>query len=137
MAFSASGVPPTMTVILMHSSTIFVVLGSKFIFPQRDYSKFNHIGIGLIAAAIFLCLIKVMFWRMDLISSASSEVALCCWVFFAATSLHGVSTLFKEKNLIEWSRPIDNMYLSSCLFFFQFVVTFGIAVVVNIFRGRT
>lgn len=136
MAFSASGVPPTMTVILMHSSTIFVVLGSKVIFPQRDYSKFNHIGIGLIACAIALCLIKVMFWRMDLISSASSEVALCCWTFLVAASLHGVSTLYKEKSIIEYGRPIDNMYLSSCLFFFQCVVTFAIAVVVNIVRGK-
>ena len=136
MAFSASGVPPTMTVILMHSSTIFVVLGSKFIFPQRDYSKFNHIGIGLIAGAIALCLIKVMFWRMDLISSASSEVALCCWVFLAATSLHGVSTLYKEKSIIEWGRPIDNMYLSSCLFFFQCIVTFLISIAFYFLQGK-
>ena len=135
MAFSASGVPPTMTIILMHSSTIFVVLGSKVIFPQRDYTKYNHIGIGLIAFSIAICLLKVMFWHMDLISAPSNQVALCCWGFFIAASLHGVSTLYKEKNIIEWSRPINNMYLSSCLFFYQFIVTVGIALVVNILLG--
>jgi hypothetical protein len=77
-----------------------------------------------------------MFWRMDLISSASSEVALSCWVFLFAASLHGVSTLYKEKSIIEWGRPIDIMYLSSCLFFFQCVVTFVIALVVNFVWGK-
>lgn len=135
MAVSASGVPPTMTVVLMHASTIFVVLGSRFIFPERDYSKYNYIGISLIAVAIALCLIKVMFWRTDLITSASSEVALCCWTFFIAASLHGVSTLYKEKSIIEYGRPIDNLYLSSCLFSFQFIVTLAIAIAVNFVRG--
>jgi hypothetical protein len=137
MAVSASGVPPTMTVVLMHASTIFVVLGSKVIFPQRDYSKYNYIGIGLIAGAIGLCLIKVMFWRIDLISSASSEVALCCWTFLVAASLHGVSTLYKEKSIIEYGRPIDNMYLSSCLFFYQCVATFGLAITINLSKGMS
>jgi len=137
MAFSASGVPPTMTVVLMHSSTIFVVLGSKIIFPGRHYSQNNYIGVGLIATAIGFCLLKILVWKMDLISSSTDSVALCCFLFLAATSLHGFSTLYKEKNIIEWSRPIDNMYLTSCLFVYQFLVTIAIAILVNIVRGNT
>lgn len=136
MAFSASGVPPTMTVILMHSSTIFVVLGSKIIFPGRHYSPNNYAGVGLIATAIAFCLLKILVWKMDLISSSTGNVAICCFAFLVATSLHGLSTLFKEKNIIEWSRPIDNMYLTSCLFIYQFLVTIAIAILVNIVRGN-
>lgn len=137
MAFSASGVPPTMTVVLMHSSTIFVVLGSKVIFPERHYTQNNYIGVGLIATAIGFCLLKILVWKMDLISSSTSTIVLCCFSFLAATSLHGLSTLYKEKNIIEWSRPTDNMYLTSCLFIYQFIVTICIAVLVNIIRGKT
>lgn len=136
MAFSASGVPPTMTVILMHSSTIFVVLGSRFVFPYRNYTTNNYMGIGLIAGAIGLCFLKITFWRMDLVSSATDTVGLCCWAFLTATSLHGLATLYKEKGIIEWSRPIDNMYLTSCLFFYQFLVTMCIALIFNLFRGK-
>eukprot|EP00598_Pedospumella_elongata_P000390 CAMPEP_0184975124 /NCGR_PEP_ID=MMETSP1098-20130426/6447_1 /TAXON_ID=89044 /ORGANISM="Spumella elongata, Strain CCAP 955/1" /LENGTH=445 /DNA_ID=CAMNT_0027497815 /DNA_START=13 /DNA_END=1350 /DNA_ORIENTATION=- len=135
MAFSASGVPPTMTVVLMHSSTIFVVLGSKVIFPERHYTQNNYIGVGLIATAIGFCLLKILVWKMDLISSSTSTIVLCCFAFLAATSLHGLSTLYKEKNIIEWSRPTDNMYLTSCLFIYQFIVTICIAVLVNIIRA--
>jgi hypothetical protein len=135
MAFSASGVPPTMTVILMHSSTIFVVIGSKYLFPERNYTNHNFMGLGCIGLAIGLCFLKIMIWRMDLVSATSGAVALSCWMFLSAASMHGLATLYKEKNIIEWARPVDNFYLTYCLFFYQFLVTICVGFVFNLGRG--
>lgn len=175
MASSASIVTPTMTVILMHSSTIFNVIGSKYLFPNRNYTKLNMIGIVLISLAILLCLCKTIyinnhyyhyFYRHEFttilesprqgsslmqsglqtsslasssalsslsslssISHSSSPISkiICTFVFFIGASLHGLSTLYKERCVMRWSIHIDNLQLSSQLFFYQFITTIVLA----------
>ena len=182
MASSASIVSPTMTVILMHSSTIFNVIGSKYLLSHRYYTTFNMIGITLISLAILLCLCKTIyinyhyhnyFYRHEFTtilsspvlpsllqselqpsSSAASSLAssllsplssslsslshsssssspinniIYTFVFFIGASLHGLSTLYKERCVLRWSIHIDNLQLSSQLFFYQFITTIVLA----------
>jgi hypothetical protein len=170
MASSASIVTPTMTVILMHSSTIFNVIGSKYLLPNRNYTKFNMIGILLISLAILVCLCKTIyinnhyFYRHEftsilesplqgsslmqselqtsslasssILSSLSSlshyssnpiSKIIYTFVFFIGASLHGLSTLYKERCVMRWSIHIDNLQLSSQLFFYQFITAIVLA----------
>ncbi|KAJ1440162.1 hypothetical protein B484DRAFT_161126 [Ochromonadaceae sp. CCMP2298] len=155
MAFSASGVPPTMTVILMHASTIFVVLGSSVLFPSRKYTRVHHLGVGLIGLAICLCLLKATFFAGDLVSlggyggkgsggyiegsgggwGTGGSAALSCWVFVAAACAHGLATLYKEKRIIEWGQPLDNFSLTSWLFLYQFLTTIIFSMVFYLVSG--
>jgi hypothetical protein len=48
LILSAAAVTPTMTVILLHISTPFVVLGSRMNFPSRVYSESQLRGVYLI-----------------------------------------------------------------------------------------
>lgn len=135
MAFSASDVPPTMTVILMHASTIFVVLGSKITFPHRKYTMFNFIGIVFISIAIIICLMKAMLEKFDISSKTNKSISLDTWMYLIGASLHGFTTLYKEKCIIEWSIPIDNFQLSSRLFFYQFIVAILMSMVFYLYLG--
>lgn len=184
MASSASIVTPTMTVILMHSSTIFNVIGSKYLFPTRNYTTLNMIGIVLISLAILVCLCKTIYinnhfhhyfyrheYKMILelplqgstlvqaelqassytsssssLSSLSSTISshsssppisniLYTFVFFIGASLHGLSTLYKERCVMRWSIHIDNLQLSSQLFFYQFITTIVLALLYYSIQG--
>ena len=169
MASSASIVTPTMTIILMHSSTIFNVIGSKYLLPNRNYTRFNMIGIIFISLAIFVCLCKTIyinnhyFYRLEFttilestlqgsslmqselqtsslassstlsslssLSHSSSPISkiIYTFVFFIGASLHGLSTLYKERCVMRWSIHIDNLQLSSQLFFYQFIIAIVLA----------
>lgn len=136
MAWSASGVPPTMTVILMHASTIFVIIGSKFTFPQRHYSNMNITGVVLIAVSITICLIKTVLTQVSSKNvSHHHMIIVSSFVFVAAASLQGLTTLYKEKCIIQWAQPIDNFYLSSWLFFYQFIVIIMMSMIFYLVAG--
>lgn len=128
--YSAIGVSPTMTVILMHASTLFIVLASRIIAPARAYGKLHSIGVLFISVAIFLSIFKIIYNDYYFISPDSRwYTTKSSFLYLIASAFQGMSTLMKEKALVEWSQPIDIYLLSSWLFFYQFLIT----VVLSIF----
>ena len=61
LTVSAAGVSPAMTVILLHTSTPFLVLGSRYSFPDRKYSSIQIRGVQLIALAVIISLISELY----------------------------------------------------------------------------
>lgn len=122
LVFSAAEVSPTMTVILMHSSTLFIVLGSKLAFPQRHYGTLHAYGVMLISTAIVISILKII-WNDFIVPGSGFIVTWDSMIYLAASSLQGLSTFYKEKALVDWSQPISIYLLSSWLFFYQFWVT--------------
>lgn len=125
LVYSGAGVSPTMTVILMHTSTFFVVLGSKVVFPNRKYSLAHTYGMSLMGFAIFFSLVKIVWY--DSTENSDFSDTWSSLVYVGAASLQGLSTLYKEHCLACWSRPIDLYYLSAYLFFYQFFVTIALS----------
>ena len=134
MALTGSRVYPTMTVILMHASTISVVLGSKIVFPQRQYSRLNFIGIGLIGTSILIGLTKTILVHI-LVHGPIHMAVFDTFIFLLAAILHGLGTLYKEKSISQWQHPIDNFYLSSVLFFYQFIASIIIGIMYDLGKG--
>jgi hypothetical protein len=119
LVVSAAGVSPTMTVILLHTSTPCIVLGSRLTFPNRKYSSMQMIGIGLIGLAILISLTHpVLQWYL----SGYPNATICSLLYVLFSALQGLTTLYKEKTIIEWSQPMDIHYLSSWLFYYQCIM---------------
>jgi hypothetical protein len=90
---SASGVSPTMTVILLHASTPCIVLGSRITFPNRKYSTIQMKGVQLMSLAILVSLSRPLI-NLFVFNDYSSISSKLLYVFSAA--FHGFSTLNKE-----------------------------------------
>ena len=133
LVYSGAAVSPTMTVILMHTSTLFVVLGSKAVFPNRHYSWSHTYGLLLMAGAIVFSLSKILYYDSTINSSYSASYYAL--VYVVAACLQGVSTLYKENALASWSRPINLYYLSAYLFLYQFFVAIVISVLFYTISG--
>lgn len=133
LTFSASEVSPTMSVLLLHASTMFILIGAKFIFPTRKYSQSHKNGVMLISLAICICLVKIAL--NSILGDSDPITTVCSVVYVAAAAVQGLSTLYKEKAITAWSQPIDIHYLSSWLFFYQLVVTFALSILYYIVRG--
>jgi hypothetical protein len=134
--YSAIGVTPTMTVILMHASTLFIVLASRVITPARAYGKLHSLGVLFISLAIFLALFKIVYNDYYYISPDSRwYTTKSSFLYLIASTLQGMSTLMKEKALVEWSQPIDIYLLSSWLFFFQFLVTVVLSILFYLYEA--
>lgn len=135
LVFSGVNVPPTMTVILMHASTIFVVAGSHFAFPHRKYGDLHKYGLGLISGALILSLMKI-FWcdwsASDSDHFFNTREAL---IYVFSSALQGLSTLYKENSLVTWAQPVNIHYLSSFLFLYQFFITFAFAIIYYLGQG--
>jgi hypothetical protein len=58
LVFSAPGVSPTMTALLLHSSTPLIVAGSRLVFPFRRYSGEHYLGACVISLAVLLGSLK-------------------------------------------------------------------------------
>ena len=117
LTISAAGVSPTMTVILLHTSTPFVVLISKYSFPDRTYTTRHIQGAQLIAIAVLLSLIGSfchVFFSGQHQSDISSSI-----IYVIMAAFHGFATLFKEKSISLWAQPIDIYYLSAWIFMYQ------------------
>jgi hypothetical protein len=130
---SASGVSPTMTVILLHASTPCIVLGSRVTFPNRKYSSIQIKGVQLMSIAILISISRPIiksFYDDSYYSSLSSTLL---YVFSAA--FQGIATLYKEKCIIDWSQPMDIHYLSSWLFIYQFLVALLLAPLLYVLQG--
>ena len=132
LVVSAAGVTPTMTVILLHASTPFLVLGSRYTFPDRKYSEVQMLGVKFISVAIIISVIRqfvYIYTKTDFTGATSSLV------YVLSAALQGFATLYKEKAIIEWSRPMDIHFLSSWLFFYQALVALILAPAIYLLQG--
>ena len=127
---STYAIAPTMTVILLHINTPCIILLSRYMFPERQYSSMQLKGTCLIGAAVL-----ISFLKSTLVGDVSSRTiySTAFFVFFA--SLQSVSTLYKEKFLIEFSQPIDLYQLSFWLFSYQSLFMIIISPLIYIFQG--
>lgn len=130
---SASGVSPTMTVILLHASTPCIVLGSRVTFPNRKYSSIQIKGVQLMSIAILISISRPIINSIYDKSYYSSLSSTLLYVFSAA--FQGIATLYKEKCIIDWSQPMDIHYLSSWLFIYQFLVALLLAPLLYVLQG--
>ena len=89
LTVSAAGVSPAMTVILLHTSTPFLVLGSRYTFPDRKYSVIQMRGVQLIALSVFICLMGSLTHFMSHGVHESDAQSSILYVSMAA--LHGIS----------------------------------------------
>jgi hypothetical protein len=129
----ASGVSPTMTVILLHTSTPFIVLGSRLTFPDRKYSAIQMRGVILISVAMLISLSRPV---IDIYLEKIDEKDATASILYAgAAALQGIATLYKEKCIIQWGRPLDIHYLSSWLFVYQFGVALVLAPLIYLFQS--
>lgn len=117
LVVSASGVSPTMTVILLHASTPCIVYGSRLLFPDRKYSSIQLKGANVISVAVIVSLSRPI---SDVVTLGIHDSnALSCILYALSAALIGFANLYKETCIIEWSKPIDIYYLSSWLFAYQ------------------
>ena len=99
LTLSAAGVSPAMTVILLHTSTPVLVLGSRYSFPDRKYSLVQMRGVQLIAASVLICLIgsfRYVFYSDPDSGSGSQDFDIASSLLYVGVSaLHGIATLYK------------------------------------------
>jgi hypothetical protein len=131
---SAAGVSPTMTVILLHANTPFVVLGSRIMFDGRVYSVSQMRGVYMIACAVIISLYRpIEHLVMD--GNESFAASSLCYVCF--TAVQGFAMLFKEKCIIEYAKPLDVHELSFWLFLYQLIITILISPAIYSFQGMS
>lgn len=111
LTVSAAGISPAMTVILLHTSTPFLVLGSRYAFPDRKYSVVQMRGVQLIALSVLISLVGSM-THLFLPGVHESDTASSL-LYFSMSALHG-----KTFTLCERSTAVDALSLT---------VTFAIA----------
>ena len=106
LTLSAAGVSPAMTVILLHTSTPVLVLGSRYSFPDRKYSLVQMRGVQLIAASVLICLIgsfRYVFYS-DPDSGSGSDVPnfdiASSLLYVGVSALHGIATLYKVYQIL-------------------------------------
>lgn len=130
---SAAGISPTMTVILLHANTPFVVLGSRVMFDDRVYTVSQIRGVLLISCAVIISFYRPVDHLISAgnVSFISSSV---CYVFF--TAIQGFAMLFKEKCIIEYAKPLDVHELSFWLFFYQLIITILMSPAIYVFQGN-
>jgi len=133
LVVSASGVTPTMTVILLHSSTPCVVWGSMYVFPERKYSNTHQIGVSLITAAMLVSISRAIYY---FISGENINVAESTILYVMSAAIQGFSTLYKEKSIISFGKPMDIHYLTSWLLLYQFGITLLLSPGIYILQGK-
>lgn len=94
LVVSASGVPPVVTVLMMHTSTVFFVMASRHAFPDRKYSSVQMRGVQLIALAVAVSLVGSFLDSANPGSHMPSD-PYSSVLYLAMCALHGFSTLCK------------------------------------------
>jgi CRT-like, chloroquine-resistance transporter-like len=94
LVISATGVPPVVTVLLMHASTVFLVMASRHAFPERKYSSVQMRGVQLIALAVTVSLVGSF---LDTTNPSSQMLSdpYSSVLYLAMCALQGFSTLCK------------------------------------------
>mmetsp|Transcript_16337 Transcript_16337/g.24624 ORF Transcript_16337/g.24624 Transcript_16337/m.24624 type:complete len:420 (+) Transcript_16337:49-1308(+) len=126
LVISATGVSPTMTVILMHANTPLIVLGSRYIFPDRQYSATQKIGVAWIFVALLIGVSRPLLDVFGLLPrsglsspSATFSSAVSSLVYVCSAAMQGLGALYKEKCIIDFAQPADVHIMSCWLFFYQ------------------
>ncbi len=129
---TAAGVTPTMTVILLHANTPFVVAGSSYVFDGRQYSPSQYRGVLVISCAVLCCLVRpIIRWcYLDDVSLVSSS-----FLYVLFTAVQGYAMLYKEKCIINFGQPLDVHTLSFWLFLYQLLVTVLLSPLIYLFQG--
>ena len=113
LTVSAAGVSPAMTVILLHTSTPFLVLGSRYSFPDRKYSLIQIRGVQLIALAVVISLISSSSYFIS--PGVHESDVTSSFVYFCMAALHGTSlTRFFITCRLHFMAPLIFYF---CLFF--------------------
>ena len=104
LTLSTAGVSPAMTVILLHSSTPIIVLGSKYFFPERTYSTLQMRGVALILLAVIISFLSsfLIYFRSDIYGDDQPKMQqisdpISCGLYITMAALYGFNTLFKVK----------------------------------------
>jgi hypothetical protein len=122
LIIAAAGITPTMTLILLHASTPGTVLGSKILFPQRNYTFLQDRGVMLISLSILLCILQPI--GSYFIGHATLNFVNSTILYTMAACLQGLAMIYKESRLPTWSAaPLDIHFLSLCLFIMQTILT--------------
>ena len=132
LVVSASGVTPTMTVILLHVSTPCVVWSSVYVFPNRKYSEIQMRGVALIALAMLISISRPVIYMIE---GQNVSVAMSSFLYVLGAAVQGFSTLYKEKSIISFGRPMDIHYLSSWLFMYQTAITLMLGPIIYLLQG--
>jgi len=126
LVISATGVTPTMTVILMHANTPMMVLGSRYFFPERQYSTKQKIGVALIGTALCIALSRPLLDVFGLLPrhpsanpSTTHSCAVSSIVYVISATMQGLGAMYKEKCIIDFAQPADVHVMSCWLFFYQ------------------
>jgi hypothetical protein len=93
LTVSAAGVSPAVTVILLHTSTPVLVLGSRYTFPDRKYSLIQMRGVQLISVAVLISLLG-SFGHVFFSGTRNSDIASSL-LYTGMAALHGLATLYK------------------------------------------
>ena len=120
LTVSAAGVSPAMTVILLHTSTPFLVLGSRYSFPDRKYSLIQIRGVQLIALAVIISLISSSGYFIS--PGVHESDITSSFVYFCMAALHGTSwTLFVYNMMASRSNFIFfHVILCNCILYIYF-----------------
>eukprot|EP01038_Epipyxis_sp_PR26KG_P005651 gene5651-7804_t len=132
--YTASFVSPTMTLILMHTSMPFVVIVSKHFFPSREYTITHINGLKLIVISIVIGLVGSSLFS-DYNNQSRFQILYFGALYSLSYAMHGCLSLYKEDVIIKWGQPISIYYLSSWLYFYQFLCTIGFSLFHEFIRG--
>lgn len=136
-----------MTVILMHANTPLMVLGSRYLFPERKYSSLQLTGVAIISCALLIGASRSfldvfgLFTRPDDEASPHSQErqytsGVSTIVYICAAGMQGVAALYKEKAIIEYCQPADVHVMSCWLFFYQTLFALMAFPLFYVFQGN-
>jgi len=136
LVVSSSGITPTMTLILLHTSTPLFVVGSKFLFPMQKYSLDQIIGNCLIILSILVSLLQPIIAQY--FGHAHYNLVLSSVVYTISAGFQGYAMAYKEYSIPSWSvPPLDIHYLSFCLFLLQSILTIIISPIIYSLQGMS
>ena len=134
LVISGAGVTPTMTLILLHASTPVMVWASVYVFPNRVYSPIQGRGAILISSAIVVSIIGAIAY-----CAVYGQVyyVVSAMTYVMASMLQGFSTLYKEKCIVSFARPMDEHFMSTWLFMYQTLFTIILSPLLYFCQGIT
>lgn len=135
LLLSASGVKPILTLLLLHLNTPLIIIYSKYIFPERKYSNNQLIGSLLILIAIICNLTWEIYYDLQSSNENLLYKVFSCFMYALFVSIQAYSTIYKELCIIQFTQPLDAIYLSSSLFNYQFLFCLLICPFVYVSEG--
>lgn len=135
LVVSAAGVSPTMTVVLLHASTPCIMFFSRSAFPERKYSQVQMVGSVIISASIFICLSRPLIYHI--LGRIGLGPVLSCVAYVLCAAFQGFITMYKEKAIIEWARPLDIYHISAWLFYYQTIVSVVLGPFIFLLQGKS